>query len=285
MIHFRQKELLTRHFVKLEQQGKISDTYKFRGKEVEITPDNFGSLDPKLKQSYSTFLSKQQGSQKRVVGSKKTTNPNKGNETNEENFDNASLVPECNDLYSKKENLIHDFLYRVSYHEKILEERLDYPKVFQRLLSQPHLAFEERKKTVESYHDLHLFVDKYTGYNPKDNGFINSLMKVAKRMKGIKLYEYPSLRDPATGKYYAEKVKELPLNSKILIFSQGCGGIGDYLNYKHKVHYITHFDKGCNCGCDTIPLHERNIRERKLNVVMHYGIQNEDHLHKLSKIN
>lgn len=283
MIHFRQERLLNKHFMELSKEGVMSDTYKFQGREIEITMENFGSLDSKLKQSYSTFLSKKYQKSPPIVKSK----PLEGTEANgsieDENFDNKSLVLDKNDKFSTKEQLIYDFLYRVSYHEKILEEKLHYPRVFQRLLSQPHLAFEERKKTIESYHDLHLFVDHYTSYNPKDNGFMNSLIRIGKTIKGITVYNYPALRPPEGG-YYSDVVKKLPLDSKILIFSQGCGGIENHAHYPHKAHYITHFCKGENCGCDTIPYHEKWINEKKINVTMHYEIYNEDHLHKLSGI-
>ena len=275
MIHYRQERLLEKHF---QTENLVSDSYTYQGNKVEITPENFESLDPRIKQSYSTYLAKKYPSPKKPV---LTQGPGEDpkSKTDESDEKGKSWVDERNSHRSPKENFIRQQLIRLATVERIVEDKLHYPRVFQRLLSQPHLAFEEKKKVYDTKMNLHVFVDKCTGYNWKDKGFMNSLYNVGSTIKGITMYDCPGLR-PEGHKYYTEIVKTLPIDSRIIVFSQGCGGVQARLDYPHTVRYVTHFCKGDDCGCDTIQTHQEMASEGG-KITFNYGIVNELDLHKV----
>lgn len=247
MIHFRQDPLINKH---LETTGG-SFTHVYKGKEFTVTKDTVGDFDRQLLQSLATRLRRQYPPQSKVKlrSSGIATNQEKNEGTDDRV--NKSITTE---------KLIETELRRLATVEQMVEDRLNYPRVFRRLISQPHLAFEERKLVPETKTELYMYVDLSTGYNSEDNGFHYTMVNVAKKIKGITIFAAERL--DFNGDYYWSHVaKNVPPGKKVLVFTQGCGGTRDEdvnLLKTHEVHFCTHFVKGDNCGCSTIAKHEQS---------------------------
>lgn len=256
MPHYRQQELFDKHY---ESIGSNSFTHNYKGKEYNISSDTIKDLSPEVLQSVSTRLAKEHSSKKPKpipvpTPSSKTSKPNsRGRGT-----DQTKSVGDSNRALIRKE------LLRLSSVEFPIEDKLHYPRVFKKLLSEPHLALYEKKITIETKHELYLFVDETVGYNRKDNGFHDMLIEEAKKIKGIKVFHGPRLLmgskgifDGASYQYYWHHIPKLvPKGKTILAISQGCGGTQGIPPKGYNFHFATHFCKGQDCGCDGIHNHE-----------------------------
>jgi hypothetical protein len=278
MPHFRQEPLFQKHY---ETIGSESFTHTYKGKDYKIDRGFEDTLSPELLQSISTRLKNEYPEMQKPKQVKvKSEGPSdKNNKKSGENkrpgFDNRSI---------KKivaAQIIRNELLRLSKVDAIVEDKLDYPKVFRRLLSEPHMALYETKKIVEEKHHLYLFVDQAVGYNYKDQGFHNTIIEEAKKIKGIHIFYGNGLRVEYKGKtdyYWNHLSKIVPKGKKVLAISQGCGGtLGDPPK-GYDLHFATHFCKGNNCGCNTIFQHEHHKIAK-----MHYGIDSPEKL-KLLKL-
>jgi len=242
-------------------------SHRYKGQDYTVTQNNLGDFDQGFLQSLSTRLSKQYPKpSKRKVPSFKKSGKGSG-------YDDTVVTKD------NKATIIKRELIRLSMTEIPVEEKLHYPKVFQKLITEPHLALEQFRQTREYYQDLYLFVDEAVGYNQNDNGFHHSMIKEAKKIKGIKLYSDTMLR--IKGDYYIQQLRRLvPTGKKIIVFSQGCGGSYGEIPKGYHVHFVTHFEQGCNCGCNTIARHEEMALKHK-SVTMHYGVDTPEKLTKL----
>jgi len=256
IMHFRQDSLITKHF--LETEGKFTHTYK--GIEYTITPDTVGLLDEKTIQSVSTRLRKLYPPPPSVA--RPTRGKGKaGGQVKAPGFDDRT-VEQMN-----KEALIERELKRLATTEVLVEDKLHYPRVFMKLLSQPHLALEEKRLVPDDKTELYLYVDSSVGYNQKDNGFHHTMVNVAKKIKGIHVFSSWMLR--FDGEYYWHHMKKhVPKGKTVLVFTQGCGGTDGHPPKGYNIHFCTHFKHGDNCGCPTIRRHESEGKLFKF----HYGL-------------
>jgi hypothetical protein len=264
IMHFRQDPLITKHLV--ETQGSFTHTYN--GKEYDVNPDTLGLLDEKTLQSISTRLSKLYPKP-----------PAKLNISRDEGKASISVAPGYDDRVVEKINkeiLIEKELKRLATTEILVEDKLHYPRVFMKLLSQPHLALEEKRLVPDEKTELYLYVDEAVGYNDRDNGFHNTMVKVAKKIKGITVYASCMLR--FDGDYYWEHIiKNVPKGKTVLVFTQGCGGTIGQPPKGYNIHFCTHFKHGYNCGCGTIRTHESHEKLFKF----HYGLDTPETLKSL----
>ena len=255
-MHFRQDPLITRHFK--ETEGKFTHTYK--GEEYTITPNIVNALNEELIQSISTRLRKlypPPPSNARPVGRRGKA----GGEQKAPGFDDRTVKK------TAKEILIERELKRLATTEVMVEDKLHYPRVFMKLLSQPHLALEEKRLVPDEKTELYLYVDAAVGYNNRDNGFHHTMVKVAEKIKGIHVYSSHMLR--FGGDYYWEHMKKhVPKGKTVLVFTQGCGGTDGHPPKGYDIHFCTHFVHGDNCGCSTIRHHESYGKLFKF----HYGL-------------
>lgn len=265
MPHFRQDPLFEKHY---SVTGSDSFTHTYKGVEYEIQKGLENIHSAELLQSISTRLRNMYSPPPSV---KPVPTPVSGDETDELE-EGPMKTPGDNHTVVKKitaAQLIRNELLRLSRVEVIVEDRLHYPRVFKRLLSEPHLALYETKKVVDVKQELYLFVDEAVGYNDKDNGFHHTLIQEASKIKGIHVFHDHGLKInyKSHRAYYWEHIPKLvPPGKKILAISQGCGGIAGYYPKGYDLHFVTHFCKGYNCGCDTISHHEYHKSK------MHYGI-------------
>lgn len=255
-MHFRQDPLITRHL--RETDGSFTHTYG--GKEYTITPSTVGLLDSKTLQSISTRLRKmyppppQKAKAPRGQGKA-------GSQEKAPGFDDKTVEQ------ITKEALIESELKRLATTEIMVEDKLNYPRVFMKLLSQPHLALEEKRLVPEEKTELYLYVDASVGYNQKDEGFHHTMVKVAERIKGIHVFSSWMLR--FNDEYYWEHIrKNVPKGKTVLVFTQGCGGTHGIPPKGYNIHFCTHFKHGDNCGCSTIRNHESYGKLFKF----HYGL-------------
>ena len=254
-MHFRQDPLITRHFE--ETEGKFTHTYK--GIEYNITPNIVNALNKELIQSISTRLRKLYPPQPKPVKVKR--GGGRASAAGAPGFDDRSVKK------TAKEILIERELKRLATTEFLVEDKLHYPRVFMKLLSQPHLALEEKRLVPDEKTELYLYVDEAVGYNSKDNGFHYTMVNVAKKIKGIHVYSSHMLR--FGGDYYWEHMKKhVPKGKTVLVFTQGCGGTNGQPPKGYNIHFCTHFVHGSNCGCSTIRHHESYGKLFKF----HYGL-------------
>lgn len=253
-MHYRQEILIQQELSKYS-----SITHRYQGKEHTVTYQNIGDFDRGFLQSLSTRLSKEYPKPKKVKM------PGRGNAS-----DKGQGYDKRVDETFNMQILIKKELHRLSLSESIVEEKLNYPMVFQKLITEPHLALEQFRQTRELYQELYLFIDAAVGYNSNDKGFHHTLYSEAQKIKGVKSFTSVMLR--FDNDYYIQKLPRMvPKGKKIIVFTQGCGGsCGEVPNGYH-VHFVTHFKKGENCGCDTISNHEEMSVKTK-RVTMHYGI-------------
>ena len=263
-MHFRQDPLITRHL--METGGRFTHTYK--GEEYDISSNTVGLLDEQTLQSVSTRLRKlypPPPSKARSVRGK-----GKAKSNGAPGFDDRT-VEQIN-----KEILIERELKRLSTTEVLVEDKLNYPRVFMKLLSQPHLALEEKRLVPDEKVELYLYVDSSVGYNSRDNGFHHTMVKVAEKIKGIHVYSSHMLR--FGDKYYWDHMKKhVPKGKTVLVFTQGCGGTEGQPPKGYDIHFCTHFKHGHNCGCSTIRRHEIEGKLFKF----HYGLDTPETLKSL----
>lgn len=266
-MHFRQDPLITEH---LEKTGG-SFTHVYKGEKFTVTKDSVNTFDTQFIQSLSTRLRRQIGP-KMVKMKIKSDGKAQSNEK-------AKGTDDRQDKSILEEKLIEAELKRLATKEFMVEDRLHYPRVFRRLLSQPHLAFEEKKLVPETKTELYLYVDEAVGYNSQDKGFHSTMIKVAKRIKGITVFSAPRLYFQ-NGYYWKHVTKNVPKGKTVLVFTQGCGGTDaspvSILN-GYNIHFCTHFLKGENCGCCTIRDHERSGFPFRF----HYGLDTPSKLKSL----
>jgi hypothetical protein len=255
-MHFRQDPLITKHFE--ETEGKFTHIYK--GIEYTITPNIVNALNEELIQSISTRLRKlypPPPSNARPTRGKGKA----GGQQKAPGFDDRTVKK------TAKEILIERELKRLATTEFLVEDKLNYPRVFMKLLSQPHLALEEKRLVPDEKTELYLYVDAAVGYNNRDNGFHHTMVKVAEKINGIHVYSSHMLR--FGGDYYWEHMKKhVPKGKTVLVFTQGCGGTCGQPPKGYNIHFCTHFEHGDNCGCGTIREHERYGKLFKF----HYGL-------------
>ena len=264
-MHFRQDPLITRHLV--ETGGSF--THRYNTEEYIVTPSTVGLLDEKTLQSISTRLRKlyppPPQPRRTPRGQGKA-----GSKEKAPGFDSREVRK------TTKEALIEKELKRIATTEIMVEDKLNYPRVFMKLLSQPHLALEEKRLVPEEKTDLYLYVDQSVGYNGKDDGFHHTMIQVAKKIKGIHLFSSWMLR--FDDKYYWDHIrKNVPKGKTVLVFTQGCGGAYGELPKGYNIHFCTHFKHGENCGCPTIRNHEDYGKLFKF----HYGIDVPEKLKSL----
>lgn len=266
MPHFRQDPLFEKHY---SITGSNSFTHTYKGVKYEIKQGMEDIHSSELLQSVSTRLrnmySPPPPSMKRI--------PTAGDGDDSDKKEEGPIkVPGENHTVVKNTiaaQLIRNELLRLSKVEVIVEDRLHYPRVFKRLLSEPHLALYETKKVVDVKQELYLFVDEAVGYNDRDNGFHHTLIQEASKIKGIHVFSDRGLKISYKGRreYYWNHIPKLvPPGKKILAISQGCGGTDGIYPKGYDLHFVTHFCEGDNCGCSTIPDHEYYKTK------MHYGI-------------
>lgn len=255
-MHFRQDPLITRHLK--ETDGSF--THKYDGKEYTITPDTVKQLDEKTLQSLSTRLRKLYPPPPIPIKPRRGKGKASGNQK-APGFDDREVKR------TEEEILIERELKRLATTEVMVEDKLNYPRVFMKLLSQPHLALEEKRLVPDEKTELYLYVDASVGYNPKDNGFHYTMVKVAEKIKGIHVFSDWMLR--FDGEYYWEHMKKhVPKGKTVLVFTQGCGGANGIPPKGYNIHFCTHFEHGGNCGCSTIRQHEEYGKLFKF----HYGL-------------
>lgn len=278
MSHFRQQPLFDKHFETIKSD---TFTHNYKGVNYTIKKGTESTLDSGLRQSIATRLAKEQKSSKKPknILQKKSGQNDEKKDVSGENKAPGFTKEEIKKINSKE--LIRKELLRLSKSQSIIEDRLDYPKVFKKLLSEPHMALYEKKKIVEEKQELYLFVDTSVSYNHKDNGFHHTLIEEAKKIKGIKVFYGSGLRilKNGTEKYYWDLIPLcVPKGKKVLAFSQGCGGTyyGKIPSKDYDLHFVTHFCKDDNCGCSTIREHEISKRFK-----IHYNIDTPDKLKKL----
>jgi len=264
-MHFRQDPLITKHLG--ETGGEF--THKYNGKEYTITPNTVGLLDEKTIQSVSTRLRKLYPPPPRSISQKRGKGKADGAEK-APGFDDRTVEK------TAKEILIERELKRLATTEVLVEDKLHYPRVFMKLLSQPHLALEEKRLVPDEKTELYLYVDPSVGYNQKDNGFHHTMVKVAEKIKGIKVYSKWMLRFDE-GYYWDHMKKHVPKGKTVLVFTQGCGGTIGQPPKGYNIHFCTHFKHGDNCGCGTIREHEKEGKLFKF----HYGLDTPETLKSL----
>jgi hypothetical protein len=254
-----------KHF--METEGKFTHTYK--GIEYTITPNIVNALNKELIQSISTRLRKlyppPPSLPKPTRGEGKTRGEQKA-----KGFDDRAVKK------TSKEILIERELKRLATTEVLVEDKLNYPKVFMKLLSQPHLALEEKRLVPDEKVELYLYVDESVGYNQKDDGFHYTMVNVAKKIKGIRVFSSCMLRF-SEGYYWDHMKKHVPKGKTVLVFTQGCGGTEGQPPRGYNIHFCTHFKHGDNCGCSTIRQHEREGKLFKF----HYGLDSPETLKSL----
>lgn len=246
-------------------------THKYNGMEYTVTPDTVRTYNPQFLQSLSTRLRKlyppppapmRRGGRGKASGEEK--------------------APGHDDRVVKqttREALIEKELKRLATTEILVEDKLHYPRVFMKLLSQPHLALEEKRLVPEEKTELYMYIDLSTGYNSKDNGFHYTMAQVARKMKGIHVFDREMLR--FGDDYYWEHIpKHVPKGKTVLVFTQGCGGAKGDPPKGYNIHFCTHFRHGDNCGCSTIKYHEHYGKLFKF----HYGHDTPETLKSLSII-
>lgn len=257
MPHFRQDPLIKQHL--LATQGEF--THKFKGQEYTVNDSTIDDFSDEMIQSMSTRLSKLYPKPKTV---KKVPAKGEGEPRNAKakGYDKTSVEKSISEILIERE------LKRIATTEILIEDKLHYPRVFMKLLSQPHLALEEKRLVPDEKTELYLYVDTSVSYNEKDNGFHHTMIKVAKKIKGIHVFYNHMLRFDEDGYYWDHLVKNVPKGKTVLVFTQGCGGAYGTPPKGYNIHFCTHFEKGDDCGCDCIGKHEQHQKLFKI----HYGL-------------
>ncbi len=269
MVHFRQGEVIYQEFEKLDGSPIV---HNYKGVDYEVTPENLLSLDPRVIQSLSTRLRRENPKPKPTQVPAMAPANGEASDDKGQGFDNREQVK------LNRPELIKQEILRLATTEIIVEEKLNYPKVFQKLITEPYLSLEQFRRTYDSVVEIYLFIDRATGYNRKDEGFHRTMYDVASKIKGVRVFYNNMLRLEDDGEYYLTKLdKIVPRGKKIVAFSQGCGGAWGEIPSGRHVHFVTHFKHGEDCGCDGIHYHER-MEESKKSVTVHYGVDTPEKL-------
>lgn len=253
--------------------GKGSMDYKWRGQTYNVNAENFSSLPFSLQQSFTHYCSTIQQEKTKKISLQSPRQSQIGNKLAKA----SAYMPEK--LFSKEIRGVSEIkkhLIRLSQSTVIVEEKLNYPKVFSALLSQPHTALDQFKKTEDTKTNLTLIVDDYVSYHSRTNQwFHNSIIETAKTIKGINVYHNGGFRGSFKDKkgnyssemsdYFTEFIATLPKKEqeKIIVFTQGCGDRDFYVydqikSIKANITFCTCFAKGCNCGCNQIRVAEKS---------------------------
>jgi hypothetical protein len=258
-------------------------SYNFQGTSYEITEESLKLANPRLQQSFGRFVAKNLPRKRKLEVSCFQSEANAKISTGKTFLPTAKEHEGISKFIQVKKELL-----RIATVEKIVEEKLDMPKVFRALLTEPYSALEHKKKSIETSVNLTLFVDANVAYHNSDFmsdidvEFHNTLIKAAESIKGVNVFYSNALYNMEfkgnTYTYYTDLYKVLPANlkRKVIVFTQGCGSMGDYKDMpKEAVHFCTGFSLGCNCGCGQIE------KARRGKQIMHYGITNIEKLKKL----
>ncbi len=257
----------------LEMVGGQYKQYNYQGTKYDITPEFLETADQRLQQSFGAFAAKQLP---------RTPVMPKALITPVEIGGSVYLPPKVFAAKMSEEERIKRQILIWAKNEKIVEEKLNYPRVFQALLTEPHNAFEYKKKTLEEHINLTLFVDMSVGYHTSDymNGPIdynlhNTIIKVAEKIKGVNVFARGALHaipyKNVTHDYWTGVYRALPpaMKKKVIVFSQGCGSVGHYQGIPPKaVSFCTPFEHGRNCGCGQI------AKAASAQQIMYYKIRN-----------
>lgn len=267
-----------------EKEGQME--YEWKGEKYNVNRNTLPSLPMKLQQSFTHYCATKYAKKKKITVPQQSLFS--------ESIKTKTSTTNPHKIYSKeikRREEIRKHLLRLATSTKIVEEKLNYPKVFQTLFSQPHLALEQLRKTEETKVNLTLIVDPMVGYHKVNKWFHNSIIETAKDIRGINLYVGNAVRGVFEGDkrkkyypYYTELLKSLSeeQQQKIIVFTQGCGEIADnyYENISPKIKsnivFCTYFHKYDNCGCNSIKIAEL----AKLSVK--YGIRSPEDLKYIS---
>lgn len=272
-----------------ETKGEMK--YKWRGEEYEINKKNFTKLDPALQQSFTHFCANEYRQPKpkpKPMGSIPTESTISPFGPNKVSIKMPKLATSTE---LQRMEIVKRELIRIATTVTIVEEKLDYPRVFKALLSQPHTALDQLKKHEEYKINLTMIVDENIGYHQNDRWFHNTLIEAGRSIKGINVYSSNAIRGIFNGdkkkvayNYYTELLAALPKEQqkKILVFTQGCGhtdvkfyeGIKEI---KKNITFCTWFNKGENCGCNQIACAEH------AGLSVNYAIRNPKDLTTLLK--
>lgn len=264
--------------------------YKFKGKTYKMTSEFLRRAPVELQQSFGAFVAKKfppQPNKVTVVTKTKV----KQSETTEEPTIGSTYLPQKVEgkKTDRQKDLIIRELKRLAKSETVVEEKLNYPKVFRALLTEPHTALEQKRKTVEEACNLTLILDTNNRYWSRSNmspevdcNLIANIIEAAKGIKGITVFATSGLHHLKYKNkhydYYTDLYQDLPLHLRknVIVFTQGCGGVGNYNAFRPKlVKFVTPFEHGKNCGCGQI------AKAEAAQQIMFYGI---DCATKLSKI-
>lgn len=250
--------------------------YTFKGKQYDITHESLMTLPRELQQSFGHFCAQKNPPRQAKSYMPKLTPPQRG-----WNY----IPPVVTTKETAKEALVRKELLRIALTEVPIEEKLNIPKVFRALITEPHTALDQRKITMESKINLTLFVDTNVRYHVQDymgdvdKSLHSTIIKVAKTIKGITLFAGSALYlmeyKNESQKYFTDIYRVLPLKlkQKVVVFSQGCGNIGDYEGIpKGAVQFCTGFIHGHNCGCEQLK------KAAMAKMTMHYGITSVESL-------
>jgi hypothetical protein len=292
MIHFRQDKLFEDYF---EKNKFIEHTYK--DKKLTISKENINSIPKEFVQSLATRLAKSNSSSSKMVpgkgnGDKKPVQfdmapDGKDSEIGKNKGGKVKRAEDKVDNTIDKKEFVKKQVLRLSTTTHLFEDKLDYPKVFKALLTEPHNALDYRRKTEEDIIQSIFVIDPAIGYNNNDKGFHKTLITVCKEIKGVDVLELTSLTDYSSGEYYLNKLDQIMKKNKgnIYVFSQGCGGSPPDVPFDlkkvigtRKLTFCTCFKHGETCGCDIIPSHERLQKVNK-SMKIYYSI---DSYNKLS---
>lgn len=257
-------------------QTRSDHTYSFKGKDYTINKRNFEELDPKLQQSFTHYASSQIPKKpKKIPQPPIRAEKESGKLKISTKFPTVVNVKETKMIKQVRKEIL-----RIATSEKIVEEKLHYPNAFKALLSQPHTALDQFKKTVESELNLTLFIDTNVYYfreiSDAKPSIANTIIKSVKGIKGINVFASDSLYHMEyKGKlyrYYTELLADLPekMKQKVMVLTQGCGE-SDFESYKplkEGIIFCTPYLHGDNCGCRQIYKAEQSNKCK-----MHYNIK------------
>ena len=254
--------------------------YNYKGEDYTINRSNFEELDSKLKQSFTHYASSQIPKRPNQTVQPKMSEQKSGPIKMPTKFPSMLSVKE-----TKMINQVRKELIRIATIEKIVEEKLHYPSVFKALLSQPHTALDQFKKTTESELNLTLFIDTNVYYfreisNAKAS-LPHTIIQAVKGIKGINVFSSGALYDlqykGKTYRYYTELLADLPekMKQKVMVLTQGCGesDMKLYDPLKKGIIFCTPYYHGGNCGCRQIWKAEKSGK-----CEMHYDIKDHKSL-------
>lgn len=149
---------------------------------------------------------------------------------------------------------------------KPIREKLHYPSVFKALNSTPHLALEQTRKVLDEFVDGVLIVDENITYFDEakaDFSLPDAFIKAGKSLKNLQIVKHRLGDYDTFQKLLKQNSVKLTPETKILVFTQGCGSINkNYYNGVNidNIKIVTIFNLHRHCGCNTINIsHNANI--------------------------